>query len=159
MAERHILGLLLVEPNRWHKLQVNLHAEDFVSARHRRIAEVYWAYQRDEGEPVFNQFLDHLGDPALTQLCVELVTDIEGLIANLESSEDQSSILDQTLAQALGYLAEARHDQGQQKLLATLRRTSEENTPEQDQLSLFQAIVKNNQATNLHRLGPVKRTR
>jgi DNA primase len=159
MAERHILGLLLVEPNRWHKLQVNLHAEDFVSARHRRIAEVYWAYQRDEGEPVFNQFLDHLGDPALTQLCVELVTDIEGLIANLESSEDQSSILDQTLVQALGYLAEAKHDQGQQKLLATLRRTSEENTPEQDQLSLFQAIVKNNQATNLHRLGPVKRTR
>src|SRR5438132_8394388 len=37
MAERHILGLLLVEPHRWNKLQVNLRVDDFVSSRHMRI--------------------------------------------------------------------------------------------------------------------------
>lgn len=158
-AERQILGLLLTEPHRWHDVQIRLHLEDFLNARHRRIAEVYWSYQRDEGEPVFNQFLDHLNDPNLTELSIELVSEIEGLTNGLEDVDQQQAILNQTLAEALGYLIQAKHDLSQQKLLATLRRTNEENTSPQDELSLFEALVKNNQSTNLHRLGPVKRSR
>ena len=158
-AERQILGLLLTEPHRWHDVQIHLHVEDFLTARHRRIAEVYWSHQRDEGEPVFNQFLDHLNDPNLTELSIELVGEIEGLTSSLETAEEQHAILNQTLDQALGYLTQAKHDQSQQKLLAALRRTTEENTSPQDELSTFEALVKNNQSTNLHRLGPVKRSR
>lgn len=158
-AERQILGLLLTEPHRWHDVQIRLHLKDFLNARHRRIAEVYWSYQRDEGEPVFNQFLDHLNDPNLTELSIELVSEIEGLTNGLEDVDQQQAILNQTLAEALGYLIQAKHDLSQQKLLATLRRTNEENTSPQDELSLFEALVKNNQSTNLHRLGPVKRSR
>ena len=39
-----------------------------------------------------------------------------------------------------------------------VRAVTEPNKPGR-YVSLFQAIVKNNQATNLHRLGPVKRSR
>jgi DNA primase len=158
-AERQILGLLLVEPGRWHDIQVNLHVEDFLNPRHRRIAEVYWSHQRDEGEPVFNQFLDQLNDPNLNELAIELVSEIEGLSSELDVAEEQRAILDQTLDAALGYLTQAKHDQAQQKLLATLRRTSEESSSPQDDLSLFEALVKNNQSTNLRRIGPVKRSR
>jgi DNA primase len=158
-AERQILGLLLVEPQRWHDIQVNLHVEDFINPSHRQIAEVYWSHQRDEGEPVFNQFLDQLKDQRLTELAIELVGEIEGLSSELEVAEEPWAILDQTLNAALGYLTQAKHDQAQQKLLATLRRTSEEKSSPQDDLSLFEALVKNNQSTNLRRMGPIKRSR
>jgi hypothetical protein len=62
MAERHILGALLSEPHRWHNVQQSVHVEDFTDAPRRRLAEVYWAHQRDEGEPVFNEFLGLLRD-------------------------------------------------------------------------------------------------
>lgn len=155
-AERWILGILLVEPHRWHDVQVGVHLEDFTDAHHRRIAEVYWAHQRDEGEPVFKEFLGLLRDPDLTELAVELVEEIEGLG---KQAEDPNATLDPMLADAVAYLTQAGQVQEEQKLLATLRRTSEENTSEQDELSLFEALVKNNQSTNLHRLGPVKRAR
>jgi replicative DNA helicase len=48
MAERHILGALLSEPQRWHNVQQSVHVEDFTDALRRRLAEVYWAHQRDE---------------------------------------------------------------------------------------------------------------
>ena len=158
-AERQILGLLLTEPHRWHDVQVGVHVEDFLSSRHRQIAEVYWTYQRDEGEPVFNQFLDSLGDPHLAELAIELVNEIELLGSRGENAEDQQLILDQTLELALGFLNQARLDQEQQKLLSTLRRTSEEHTSPQDELSMFEALVKNNQSTDLRRMGPVKRSK
>ena len=50
-AERQILGLLLVRPSQWHDVQLLMQPHDFMSFRHRQIAEVYWSYQRDEGEP------------------------------------------------------------------------------------------------------------
>ena len=41
----------------------------FTDEARRRLAEVYWTQQRDEGEPVFNEFLGLLGntDPALAE--------------------------------------------------------------------------------------------
>ena len=162
-AERQILGLLLIEPYRWHDVQVDLHVEDFLGKRHRRIAGVYWSHQRDEGEPVFNQFLDLLGNlpggAALGELAIELVGEVEGLSSRFENAEEQKAILDQTLSEALGYLTQVEKDEAQQKLLASLRRTSEGGEPGGDELSLFEALVKNNPSTNLRRLGPVKRSK
>jgi hypothetical protein len=159
-AERHILGILLSEPHRWHDVQVRVHAEDFLNPQHARIAGVYWSHQRDEGEPVFNQFLDLLEDGGLTTLAIELVEEIEGLVRELDAVDDQHTIVEQTLAAAIDYLMTVRHDQEQQKLLASLRRTSEDNGPAgPDANELFEALVKNNQATNLRRLGPIKRSR
>jgi hypothetical protein len=158
-AERQILGILLSEPHRWHDVQVRVHAEDFLHPQHARIAGVYWSHQRDEGEPVFNQFLDLLEDGGLTTLAIELVEEIEGLIHELDVVEEQQAIVDQTLMTAIDYLKAVRHDQEQQKLLASLRRTSEDDGPGQAANDLFEALVKNNQATNLRRLGPIKRSR
>jgi hypothetical protein len=165
-AERQILGILLGEPHLWHAVQVRVQPEDFLNPQHRRIAGVYWSQQRDEGEPVFNQFLDLLDDPRLTELAVELVEDVESrILAGAEdATEDQrQAALAQTLDEMMAYLTQAKRDLEQQKLLATLRRKSEEQTQEtsttQDPNVLFEALVKNNQPTNLRRLGPMKRAR
>lgn len=159
-AERQILGILLSEPQQWHEAQVQVHVEDFTKPQHRRIAGVYWSHQRDEGEPVFNQFLDLLGDAGLTELAIELVEEVEQFVAASEDAEEQKSLLGQSLREAIGYLTQTRRDQAQQKLLATLRRTSEESSSTtEDANAVFEALVKNNQATDLRRLGPIKRAR
>ena len=140
-------------------IQTYLAAEDFRDPRHAQIAGVYWDHQRHEGEPVFNEFLGVLGglkDPSLTELAVELVEEIESL-------RQPETGFEETLKAALGYFGQVGHHRDQQKLLAELRRTSDEKVTgekltAQNELSLFEAIVKNNQSTNLRRLGPVKRS-
>jgi DNA primase len=166
-AERQILGILLGEPHLWHDVQVQVHPEDFLNPQHRRIAGVYWSQQRDEGEPVFNQFLDLLDDPRLTELAVELVEDVESRVftdTQDATEEQRQTALVQMLDEMVAYLAQSKRDQEQQKLLATLRRKSEEQqlqetSAKQDPNVLFEALVKNNQSTNLRRLGPMKRAR
>src|SRR5439155_11852414 len=59
LAERWVLGILLSQPARWHDVQQTLRPQEFTDESRRMVAEIYWAYQRDEGEPVFNEFLDH----------------------------------------------------------------------------------------------------
>ena len=61
-AERWILGTLLLQPDKWHTVQTLLAPEDFTEPGRRRLAEVYWGYQSDEGEPTFGEFLALLGD-------------------------------------------------------------------------------------------------
>lgn len=160
-AERWVLGLLLLEPHRWPAVQVHVHVEDFGDARHRRIAEVYWAHQRDEGEPVFNSFLELLreqtNDPSLTELTVQLVDEVEGLSSDDESQDARRAKLDEMLDGSLKFFAELKEARERQKLFASLQRTSEEKLSEQDELSLLEALVKKNQSPNLRRLGPVKR--
>lgn len=143
VAERWILGLLLSEPGRWHDVQVDVGIDDFLDERHRRIAEVYWDHQRDEGEVVFSTFLGLVEDPALKELAIELVDEIEGLkerstqsSGGVASSSDGSgnpgSFLDKTLAAAVGYFADAKRGREQQKLLAALRRSSNSNSSEEN---------------------------
>jgi hypothetical protein len=135
VAERWILGLLLSEPGRWHDVQVDVGVDDFLDERHRRIAEVYWDHQRDEGEIVFSTFLGLVDDPALKELAIELVDEIEGLkersthssggvASSSDGSDGPDSILDTTQAEAVRYLADAKRVRDQQKLLAALRRSS-----------------------------------
>lgn len=75
-AERWILAALLAEPSRWHEVQQHVTPADFTEPTRRQLAEVYWTYQRNEGEPVFAELLGLLqdvGGEPLKQLAVELV--------------------------------------------------------------------------------------
>ena len=114
-AERWILGILLLNPRRWHEVQARVHLEDFDHELNRRLAEMYWNYQRDEGEPVFNEFLGALQDPALAELAVAAVDEVESF-----------TDLEPTLAEAVAYLDAERRLGEEKKLVAALRRTSEQ---------------------------------
>jgi hypothetical protein len=112
-AERWILAILLNEPSRWFDLQQHVQLHEFTDETRRQLAEVYWQHQRDEGEPVFNEFLGLLTDPAAAELAVELIEESETL-----------TDADARLKEAIGLLKEMRGRDEQQKLLAELRRTN-----------------------------------
>lgn len=141
-AEGWILGVLLIEPHRWHQIQHQVQAEDFHTPLHRRLAEIYWNHQRDEGEPVFNEFLGLLDDPALTELAVELVD---------KTAEFEE--LDQMFADAILHLAQERQRQEEQKLVAELRRTTDVQLPEQDEVDLLKRLQEKARQPDLRRIG------
>ena len=130
-AERWILGILLLEPGRWMRVQKSVHVEDFSVPLHRRLAEAYWEHQRHEGEPVFNEFLGQLGslDANLVDLAVEAVDEVERLSPAANGDSEDLPDRDQTLAAAIGHLARAGELREEHKLLAELRRTSHERRP------------------------------
>ena len=140
-AERFILGALLSEPGRWRDVQQVVHAEDFTDDALRRLAHVYWDHQRDEGEPVLNEFLSVLGDESLTELAVELVDEA----AELPNLED-------TLKDSVLHLAEIRKQREEQKLVAQLRRTDAQ-LGEQDEVSLLKRVAEQSRQPNLRRVG------
>ena len=78
-AERWILSILLAEPARWLELQRDVTLNDFSDPAHRRLAEVYWQHQQDEGEPVFSEFLGSLSDPESAELAADLIEEFDGL--------------------------------------------------------------------------------
>ena len=112
-AERWILAILLNEPNRWTDVQHQVAVEHFVDEDRRKLAEVYWHHQRDEGEPAFNDLLSSLTDPDLQSLAVSLVEESEALTE-----------ADDRLKEAIKFLAEERRRDEENKHLAALRRTS-----------------------------------
>jgi hypothetical protein len=135
-AERWILGILLLEPGRWMRAQRSVRVEDFTNPLHRRLAELYWEHQRHEGEPVFNEFLGQLGasDAALVDLAVEAVDEMERLSAAAgDGDSDDVPDRGETLDAAIGHLEQARALREQQKLLAELRRKSQERRPGENQ--------------------------
>ncbi len=121
-AEWWILGALLVQPHQWHEVQKYLHPNDFTENRRKRLAEIYWDHQRDEGEPIFNVFLGLLEDPALTELAIELVDEVERL-----------PDVEQTLVESVRLFAEIHRQRvEQQKLVAELRRTNDNRLAEHE---------------------------
>ncbi|MGD0541714.1 MAG: DNA primase, partial [Tepidisphaeraceae bacterium] len=70
-AEGFILGLLLSEPHRWPRIQQYVLSSDFTDETLRKIAEVFWRQSQDEGEPVFDEFLERLGDASLKGAAVK----------------------------------------------------------------------------------------
>jgi len=145
VAERQLLSVLLLEPHRWHDVQQYLSVDDFTEDRRRRLAEVYWQVQRDVGEPVFNEFLGEIQDPALQELAVELVEAIDGLDPNV------------VIEESLAHLAEVRRRLQEQKLLAELSRTKDQRVSEEEEIALLRQLGQKKEP-NLHRLGPVKRS-
>jgi DNA primase len=87
-AERWIMGILLADPHRWHDVQARVRIEDFQDAELRRLAETYWARQRDEGEPVFNEFLGVLEDPAIKDLAVRVLSEAEEQVDRAKGLND-----------------------------------------------------------------------
>jgi DNA primase len=144
-AERAILGILLAAPGRWFEVQQHVLLEDFANPFFRKMADLYWGHQRDEGEPVFSEFLGILESVGLGALAVEL----------LEEAETMGDV-DMVLAGAVGHLHEVRRLKEEQKHLAALRRTKDEKVSEEEEIARLREFAKNNQP-NLHRLGPVRR--
>jgi len=129
-AERNILGVLLIEPARWHDVQQRVQVQEFTNETRRQLAELYWQVQQDEGEPVFSQFLAQVTDPALTELAIELVEETEEL-PDVETA----------FADATHFLADARRLREEQKLTAQLCRT-DEKLAEQDEIALLKGLQK-----------------
>jgi hypothetical protein len=146
LAERQMLGILLKEPERWHKIGLTVHADDFQARTHRKLAETYWQHQQDLGEPVFHEFLSVLEDPAIKDLAVELMEFAEALDG-----------VDETLKGALEFLDEEKKRKQAQKQLADLRRISQKSADLEDVEAKWAEFVKNNQTADPKRLGPVRR--
>jgi DNA primase len=147
LAERQILGILLTQPGRWHATQQAVHVADFTDAARRALADVYWAHQRDEGEPVFNEFLSQLAESptsqkmGLSELAIELLEEAEAL-----------PNVDDALKGALLHLEEARRRRENEKLTAQLRRTDEQ-LGEQDEVSLLKKLQEKARQPDLRRVG------
>jgi hypothetical protein len=148
MAERHILGALLSEPQRWHDVQQAVHVEDFTDSARRRLAEVYWAHQRDEGEPVFSELLSQLaeiehdqGRNSLAELAIELLEEAEALPG-----------LDDALRGAVLHLDEIRRRRENEKHTAQLQR-KDEHLGEQDEVSLLRKLQEKSRQPDLRRVG------
>jgi DNA primase len=148
LAEREIMGILLREPARWHRVQLVVHPEDFGEVNRRKLAEVYWQHQQDEGEPVFSEFLGVLTDAGAKAAAVELME----LAERIEDGK-----VEERLQGALNYLEEERRRREQEKQLANVRRISVEGGG--DITATFAEFVKNNQKADLRRLGPVRRSK
>jgi DNA primase len=112
-SERWILAILLNEPHRWTDVQHHVAVEHFADQDRRRLAEVYWNHQRDEGEPAFNELLGILPDPQVQALAVSLVEEFESLTEP-----------DLRLKEAIDFLADERRREDENKHLGALRRTA-----------------------------------
>ena len=140
VAERTILGIVLSEPARWSSVQQHVQPQDFTDAMRRRMAEVVWQHQRDEGETVFHEFLSVLNDAALTELAVELV-DEAGELPNPQ----------ETLKDSVLHLAEVRRQIENKKLFGQLRR-NDGQLGEQDEVSLLKKLQEQARTPNLRRV-------
>jgi DNA primase len=129
-ASRWVLGVLLVEPQRWGRVQRELGPEAFDEGPARRLAEMYWEHQREEGEPVMSEFLGLLGDSALVELAIACVDEVEQL-ADMEL----------TLKEGLLHLGPVRkgHEE-RRKLIAQSRRTSGEAMSDEEEILMFKRL-------------------
>jgi len=142
LAESQVLGVLLLQPQRWGKVQTVISVEDFGDPRLNSMARVYWDHQREEGEPVFNEFIDSLKEAELKSLAIELADAVEELD------------LEVTLSGALQYLAESKWRGEEQKMVAALRRDgSESGMSEQEQIKLLMKLQESARRPDLRRVG------
>lgn len=139
-AERHIMGVLLAEPGRWHEVQTRVQWQDIADETRRELARLYWEHQREEGEPVFSEFLALLKEERLRELAVELVQTVS-----------QFADLGQTLEEAIKHLADAQRKREEQKILAELRQTGERPLVEQD--DLLRQLQEKARQPDLRRVG------
>lgn len=111
LAERHLLGALLLQPEAWHGVQLHVSPEDFLDPLRHELAQRYWDYQRNEGEPVFNEFLGLLGNAHLVQVAVEVVDEC-----------DKLEQLNELVASSVQYVLYTRQRRERAKISAQLKR-------------------------------------
>lgn len=116
-AEGFILGLLFTEPGRWHRIQQELKPGDFTDDSLRRIAEIFWRHLQDEGEPVFNEFLNLISDVELKSIAVKWANEAADGIER-----------ERYLADSLGHIIRERETEERRRLVVELRQTA--NPPE-----------------------------
>ncbi len=126
LAERHLLGVMLAQPQAWHAVQLHITPDDFLDPQRHALAVRYWDHQRHEGEPVFNEFLSLLEDPKLVEIAVRVVDECEKL-----------SDLDQLVQSSVQYVLYTRQRRERAKISAQLKRqddTDENNEGANDML-------------------------
>ena len=181
-AERWILGILLLEPRRWAQVQRTIGVTDFTDGTRRRLAEMYWQHQRDEGEPVFNEFLGLLRDsvpaagsaapvgPAGETLPAggdggapgaadpghptggPAPDELIELAIGCVDEVEGLADVNVTLAEALAHFESTRRRREEQKLLPELRRTSEERSNEPAEVDLLKRLQEKARRPDLRRV-------
>ena len=147
-AERQIMGIMLLEPQRWLNVQQALNVEDFAEPAIRRLAEVFWNHQRDEGEPVFNELLAVLPDAGLKTLAIELVEEVEQL-----ADRDQLGNLEGHLKTMIDFLAEARQREKSQKMISMPRDGSQQPRSADEEVDLLKKAQEMARRPDLRRSG------
>ncbi len=140
-AERWIIGTLLHAPKRYDSLQGVIGPKQFLDPACRTLAEVYWEYQREEGEPVFNELLDFLRDDEPSrQLAIELYEEVARF-------EDMNAPLDE----AIKHLAERKRIAEQERLLASASSIGEASADVQ--ADLLRKMTEQARRPDLRRVG------
>jgi DNA primase len=123
MAEGIILGLLLLEPEYWDRVQ-KLVPNQFSDPGLKKLAELVWKRQEDEGVVVLSEFLAGVEDEELKQTAVRWANEASNM-------PDGPGLLDG----CLGCLAEEDERKVGRELVARLRRTGIESAGEPVDLS------------------------
>ena len=123
-AESMLLAILLAEPRLWGHAQKDVGPADFISSTRRKLAEIYWLHQREEGEPVFNEFMSTLEDPEVKSLAAELVESRSSLTETARSAD-----ISRDLHDAIAFLQQERRRLLEQKMEAALRQQNPQVSP------------------------------
>lgn len=131
LAEGFILGLLFAEPGRWHQIQQELKPGDFTDEALRQIAEVFWRQLQDEGEPVFNEFLDVLSDVELKSVAIKWADEVSAMADK-----------EKYLGDSLLHIIRERETEEKRKLIVECRRTDEMPTADKGDRSVEKEVLR-----------------
>lgn len=146
-AERWILGMLLNEPKWWHDVQQHVQPQQFNDSTRRELAQRYWDYQRNEGEPVLSEFLGALGQDHtenrdfLVQFAIELANEAD----QLPETEARQALLD-----SIAHMKDEQNRLATDRLLAEARHSDESGAV--DQVDLLTRLADHKKKPDLRRV-------
>lgn len=143
LSERWILGALLLRPADWQQVQACIAPTDFTDEARRKLAAAYWMHQRDEGEPVFSEFLATLEDESVKVLAIELVEEAE-----------QWLDVEQRLQGALEHLAEMRRKRESQQAISALVRSKEQPLSADQEIELLRQLSQSKAIPDMRKINP-----
>ena len=139
-AERHLLGAVMLKPDRWLTLQKDIQPEDFAIGLRRQLAEIFWDICRHDGEPDFAHLLCELPDDALKQLAIDVVNEVESFI-NVE----------QVLDCAVQHVQEARGRAQETANLAQIRAGDDTGESDDPQIDLLRQLAEKSSRPDMRR--------
>ena len=144
LAERHLLGALLWRPEAWHAVQMHISPDDFLDPRRHTLATRYWDHQRNEGEPVFNEFLSLLEDPRLVELAVGVMDEVERLVERAVPGVDEVerlAKLNELTQSSISYVLYTRQRRDRAKISAQLKRQDDNDENNEDTIDMLQKLT------------------